>query len=63
MKSPFGRKPAVRLDEPVSPLTIRLRHVDRELTVLSQQQPRTVAVWQALDFWLDRRLKARGGAP
>lgn len=46
---------------PATPLTIRMRHIDIELSKLSVVRPRTETTWDALDFWLDRRLTLRGG--
>jgi hypothetical protein len=65
MRNPFSRAQAPAGDQPAgitpTPLTIRLVHIDRELTKFAAMRPRTETVLRALDYWLDRRLEKRPG--
>ena len=57
----FGkRQPAtVGINPDANPLTVRLFHIDADLTKLATQQPRTDAVRRSIDHLLDRRLTVR----
>ena len=55
----FWRRPPADETRPLD--VVRQIHIDRELARFAAMQPRTDTIRDCIDYWLDRRLAAKGG--
>lgn len=60
MPGPWRLRPRADETQPLG--IVRQIHIDQQLSRWATIQPRTPDVWQVLDYWLDRRIAAKGGA-